>query len=85
MNSIDIIKLYDIILAHELQIPTNFLNIIHSRFSELEHSKVYSILVEDKISIQEARQLMYSKLSEQELFAVKLLNGENAKIITIIN
>lgn len=85
MTKFDIIDLADILLAHQLQVTTNFLNIVDSRLSPRDHSYIYSILVEDKVSVEDARKLLYSKLSEKELNCVKLLNGENAKIITIIN
>lgn len=85
MRMYTLIEILDILIAHELGVTTAFLDRIENRYIEGERADILGVITDDGLSAEEARKIMYSRLTEEEMKCVKLMNGENAKIITIIN
>jgi len=80
-----LLELLDILIAHELGVTTAFIDSIEDRYNEDQWKDILGVITDDGLSAEEARKIMYSRLTDEEMKCVKLINGENAKIITIIN
>jgi len=77
MKTYTLIEILDILIADELGVTTAFLDRIENRYKEGERADILGVITDDGLSAEEARKIMYSRLTDEEIKCVKLMNSKN--------